>query len=146
MKAPDRLSTTALVQCVFAEFTVVLPSPLPARRLCLLPVSVTGDQGTSCFVNHVLKCSMHSLQGTQAAGQCSLFDLQPVPSRITSDVQLLRMSQRTCHKTGGPERSKVQIIPLPKQYIHCTSLITGSQHGSVSLVLETGTFSITHGA
>lgn len=77
------------------------------RRLCLLTVSVTGDQGTSSFANHVLKSSMLSLQGTHAAGQCPLFDLQPAPSEITLDVKLLHVSQRTRrHKTGGPETRK----------------------------------------
>lgn len=85
-----------------------------ARRLCLLTGSVTGDQGTSSFVNHVLKPSMLSLQGTHAAGQCSLFDLQPAPSGITLDAELLRVSRRTCHhKTGGPETRKYN-NPTPK--------------------------------
>lgn len=117
-----------------------------ARRLCLLTVSVTRDQGTSSFVNHVLKPSTLSLQGTHPSGQCSLFDLQPAPSRITLDVELLRVFQRTCHhKTGGPETRKVQIIPLPNQYIVSTSLITDSQDRSINLVLEIGMLLITHG-
>lgn len=104
-----------------------------ARRLCLPTVSVTGDQTTSSFINHVPKSNMFSLNRTHAAGQCSLFDLQPAPSGITLDAELLRMSQRTCHhKTGGPETRKVQIIPLPNQYIQSTSLITDSQDRSIT--------------
>lgn len=120
--------------------------PIPMQGGRLLTVSVTGDQGTSSFISHVLKSSMLSLQGAHAAGQCSLFDLQPAPSGITLDVELLRVSQRTCHhKTGGPETRKVQIIPLPNQYIHSTSLITDRQDRSISLVPETGMLLITHG-
>lgn len=126
IKAHDRLSSSALVQCVFAKCMVVFPSPC---KEVVSPHWISNRRsGDSCLVNHGLKSSMLSLQGTHAAGHCSLFDLQPVPSGITLDVQLLHMAQRTCHhKTGGPETRKVQIIPLPNQYTHCTSLITGSQ-------------------
>lgn len=128
MKAHHKLSSTALVQCVFAKFMVIFPSPCKEA----VSVSVTGDQTTSSFINHVPKSNMFSLNRAHAARQSSLFDLQPAPSGITLDVELLCMSQRTCHhKTGGPETRKVQIIPLPNQYIQSTSLITDSQDRSI---------------
>lgn len=88
-----------------------------ARRLCLLTGSVTGDQGTSSFINHVLKSSMFSLKGT-----CSLFDLQPAPSGITLDVELLHTSQRMWHhKTGGPETSTNNPTPKPIYSLHVSN-------------------------
>ena len=56
-----------------------------ARGLCLLTISVTGDQSTLSFINDVLKFKMFSLKSTQTAGQCSplIFNLlTPLPALL----------------------------------------------------------------
>lgn len=139
-----------LLHCVFANSWLF--SPPHARALYLLTALVT-DQSTLSLSNDVLKSKMLSLKSIQAAGQraplISNLPTQLPALLITADSQLLGTSQSTGHhKTGGPEArkvpiTKVPIIPLQKQYICSTPLITASQYTFRSLVLQTGMFLIT---
>lgn len=121
------------------------------RGLCLLTISVTGDQSTLSFITDVLKFKMFSLKSTQAAGQCSplIFNLLTSLPTLLLPQSLLILNSSGCPKEHATikqeDQKQVPIISLQTQYIHSTSLITDSQDRFTSLVLETEVFLITFG-